>query len=778
MSQAYNGSFFRSPVGMVADEADVLVADEAEIESGTCLVMHAGNSVLSLPHSPSLASCSEEPWPITARCVQSSSSHLWKTHNFPSAHDIGTASNISSGTRASLQRHPSSDVKDRNSTAEGTKNHTSIAMEAIHSAAAEEPTYQRERRAISTKDLYHWCAISGVLLVLQVIVEVWHHKFQVVPHLSAFCSVVLLLYSVASAATIYFVNSARPYAVYLLAIGSVWMTGQMAWHWDSFVAHVKSEVLLEMPFLQNTTLPNVPFGASPVDFLDTAALFIILFQNCVQSSCLIRQGVRVTAIVSVVQLVVIACWPLVSPNSPGWWPRIVATGLWTAHLVRSSSVWESDLKRQVQLVDDLQQSVTDISKDLQDRQDADSVLNHLLKNTMADAGGCIDLVRQRTAANQHHALLSKASDLLFRGMWWCKLREAMLRMVAGCYETELVPVDLLRFTQDLIRGREIGHECPRVAVELDLMACNVVLDNAVTNAKRHGCPKHRRVGLAVEVTPEDNEHLEDNAPVRVRFLVSNRANPRRPAIQTRWSSTSQEHRVSVAARQDPLRPTLSDGLGLRHIAMAARASGMVAALWQEDDEVFFELCFSSVAKPLQATDAAAAQAARPFPPGLTVLGLDDSDIARVTLETNLQNVVPNGTVLMYGKDLDEVEEFKRTALESGDILILDENLHLPGAELQGSAILKELIEKGYDGFACIRSGDSDPSAEALSARSGAHWHVGKEVPMPQMIRDLQAQYAEFQGKKAVPPEDDPRDSPRMSQAAFAKDAPQAWAPGA
>ena len=476
---------------------------------------------------------------------------------------------------------------------------------------------------------------------------------------------------------------------------------------------------------------------------------------------------------------VIACWPLVSPNSfPAWLCRVGATGLWTAHLIWSSYVWESDLKRHSQLVDDLQQSVADISKDLQARQDADSVLNHLLKNTMADAGGCIDLFQQQTAVKQNRALLTKASDFLFRGMWWCKMREAMLRMVAGHYETELVPTGLQGFTLDLIRGREIEYECPQVAVELDRMVCNVVLDNAMTNAQRHGCPRDPRVTLTVKVTPEDGERLGEGARVRVRFLVSNRTNPKRPAMQTRWSSDREVRRISVASRKDPLRPTLSDGLGLQHIAMAARASGMTAELWQEGEEVFFQLCFSSVAAAAEATDAAAGQAACPFPPGLTILCLDDSDIARVTLETHLQDVVPSGTVLMYGKDLDEVEAFKRTALESGDILILDENVHLPGVELQGSAILKELMEKGYDGFACIRSGNSDPAAEALSARSGAHWHVGKEVPVRQMIRDLQNRYAKFPGRRAVPPEDDAVDAlvgPRcMSRQAFARDGPQTW----
>ena len=59
-----------------------------------------------------------------------------------------------------------------------------------------------------------------------------------------------------------------------------------------------------------------------------------------------------------------------------------------------SHIWESDLKQQVQLVDDLQRSVADISKDHRDRPKAASILNHLLKKTMADAGGCINLVQQ------------------------------------------------------------------------------------------------------------------------------------------------------------------------------------------------------------------------------------------------------------------------------------------------------------------------------------------------------------------------------------------------
>ena len=44
------------------------------------------------------------------------------------------------------------------------------------------------------------------------------------------------------------------------------------------------------------------------------------------------------------------------------------------------------------------------SKDHEDRLGANSMLNHVLKNAMADDGGSINVVRQRTAANQVYGL--------------------------------------------------------------------------------------------------------------------------------------------------------------------------------------------------------------------------------------------------------------------------------------------------------------------------------------------------------------------------------------
>ena len=626
-------------------------------------------------------------------------------------------------------------------------------------------------------------------------------RFRYVPQPSEWGVVLLLLYTVASVLSLQCLSGSRPYAAYVLAIGSLLMTCQLTWHWGSHVAQFKDSLLVGQPFSPDMTihygnatgyppssspLYGLAFGSSGPDFLDSAACLAVLFLNCVQSSFLCRLGTRITAIVSVLQWVVYACWPFMSADSrSAWLCRIGAMGLWTAHLIRSSYVWESELQQQSARIDKLQQAVAQTLRDLKDGRDADSVLNHVLKNTMADVMGCIDLCRPQ--AENECLLLSKASNMLFRGMWWCKLREAILELVAGRYETKQEVVDVQEFAQDLVRGREVTLECSSRMVKLDPMACNIVLDNALTNGKRHGYPGDPQVELSVEVVDQTrhegapavpashtiridgwDEHTDplcvapDDVrdpntscaiPVEVRFTVRNRANPARP-LERPWSL----EQPSEPLRKDPSRPTLSDGLGLQHISMAARSCGMHARLWQQDAEVHFELCLcttSAAHAPVVRSAVEPLQKTCPFREGMKILCLDDSGITRQNLEMILTQEIPNATVTMYGKDPADVEEFKRDALAKGDILILDEHVDLPGPELRGSAILQELVAEGYQGFACIRSGDSTDADKVRSYKSGAHWHVGKEVRVRDMVSQLRKEYKKFKGKGMIELHEEP-----------------------
>ena len=79
-------------------------------------------------------------------------------------------------------------------------------------------------------------------------------------------------------------------------------------------------------------------------------------------------------------------------------------------------------------------------------------------------------------------------------MWWCKLREAMVSIAEGEYESRMTCVDLQEFGQIAVRGRPVMEvQGPARSVYLDLIACSIIVDNALSNAFRHGCPDDPQV---------------------------------------------------------------------------------------------------------------------------------------------------------------------------------------------------------------------------------------------------------------------------------------------
>ena len=721
------------------------------------------------------------PFPAARRLSKTRTRHR-QVMNQDQTNQISSVASKSSSILAdhhSNQVSPSAPVEPF---AVGRDTSTQASNTAQKKASANDLGVVGTQQTASMTAFCHWCATVSVLLILQYIAGSLFHHFHHTPGPAEGLALLLLLGFVVFAVTIRFYPSAKPFAAYVLALGSLLMTCQIEWHWAGHAARFRASVPLEQTLRQDQGMHNATtaaflfgdpwppaslygavFGTSGLDILDTATLFVILFLNAVQSSFLCRLGLRITAPVSVLQLLVFACWPFTFPQSnPAWVCRAFGAVLWTVHLIHTSYLWESERKQYTQLIGDLQETVAHCQQELQDGQKADSVLNHLLKNTMADASATIDVCRDKYPCDSN---LVQASDILFRGMSWCKWREAMLKLVAGRYETVRSSVAIQEFAKDFVRGRAVALEPLEdlPAVHLDPMVCNIVLDNAVTNATRHGCPGDPQVKLAADVSEpiSDDDSIALHAlcnisdtsdasrtprkSIKVRFLLTNRANPARP-LQTRWSSLH----ASDSLPTDSSRPALSDGLGLRHISMAANSCGLTAELWQEGEGVFFALSFLTTSASSPRTSfVQPVHQGLPFPPHLNILFLDDSDIAQRTVQTNFRKMAPACEVAVFGKDAAEVEDFQRTALAKGDILIMDQNIDVPGKSFLGTDILKDLVEAGYRGFVCIRSGDSTDDVKALALESGAHWYVGKEVPIRQMISSLRLQYEEF--LKNAPP---------------------------
>eukprot|EP00668_Euglena_longa_P010635 GGOE01012879.1.p1 GENE.GGOE01012879.1~~GGOE01012879.1.p1 ORF type:complete len:694 (-),score=140.97 GGOE01012879.1:1029-3029(-) len=212
-------------------------------------------------------------------------------------------------------------------------------------------------------------------------------------------------------------------------------------------------------------------------------------------------------------------------------------------------------------------------------QKADSMLNHILKNIMAEAHGCIDLFQGHCGAVGADYHLRQAQEGLERGMRWCKKRQVMVQVNSGDYTPILAPTSLRTLIDGIVYGRDITVDIADVTVCLDSLLCEVVLDNAISNAFRHGDTTLGPISLVVNATHTGEEHS-----MEVTFTLTNYVpddhSPITPELVSRLATGHDvDGLASVSA--------LSDHLGVRHMFMAAAAHHMTATLEQVGNLVIF-----------------------------------------------------------------------------------------------------------------------------------------------------------------------------------------------
>eukprot|EP00667_Euglena_gracilis_P003917 EG_transcript_3930 len=322
-------------------------------------------------------------------------------------------------------------------------------------------------------------------------------------------------------------------------------------------------------------------------------------------------------------------------------------------------------------------------------EQADTVLNHILKNTMADAAACIQLYADDKAA-QVAPDLAQAVTCLARGMQWCRKRHVLLRMAEGDYLPTLHPVALREFGDQLVRGRSVLSSFPNEVVLLDDVLCDILLDNALNNAFRHGHPADPEVQFVVELTPFE-EPASSAAPSigsggfsrasshrqhrLLTFCVRNRADPNKPLVnQDLISTVLQGHRIN---HDLVYTSALSEHLGLRHMFKVAETHQMDLSLQQEGDTVVLRAQLNVLLAKEPSTfglpDIAVEAEDAPLPAGLKVWALDDSPIARRLLQCSLPKYFPDATVCVMGDTPDHIPMFIAGAAQA-DIVILDQHL--------------------------------------------------------------------------------------------------------
>eukprot|EP00667_Euglena_gracilis_P006103 EG_transcript_6145 len=342
-----------------------------------------------------------------------------------------------------------------------------------------------------------------------------------------------------------------------------------------------------------------------------------------------------------------------------------------------------------------------LARELHASQSADSILNHTLKNVLCDVAATIELFLAGTVDRD---TLEGAIHCLRRGMRACKERQVFLKLVAGEYTPALHAVDMQDFGQELVAGRKVQGTFVRLQVLLDTSLLNLVLDNAITNAFKHGHPDDPRVHFTIETAPLKDDPLSPGKEA-VTFTVTNRANPQRPHLTPEYVAHLFAGKAEVP--RNTVLPASSDRVGLTHCVLAAKA-GIALDLFQVDSVVYFRATVDAEAVahfvPSPSTIAlSASHMCTAFPVGLRFAVLDDSLAARRLLHFHLTSWCSPSAVHCFGEREADIEAFVQTALHDADIVILDQNLDYSQPFL-GTDVAQCLVQGGFGGFICMRSG--------------------------------------------------------------------------
>eukprot|EP00667_Euglena_gracilis_P004700 EG_transcript_4730 len=363
---------------------------------------------------------------------------------------------------------------------------------------------------------------------------------------------------------------------------------------------------------------------------------------------------------------------------------------------------------------------------------ADTVLNHILKNKMADAAGCIQLYTA-TVPSPMPPDLAQALSCLDAGMRWCKNRQALLSVSSGDYVPALTAVNLRDFGQTLVRGRSIECYFTDAVVMLDSVLCSIMLDNGLEYMFRLVDEEGPVLRFYTQVEPHPTVDLFGKANGELTFHLLGRAPP-----ETEPLTPDSDNRVLFHG--PPARTAMADHLGLQYMFLAAEAHGMNLFLGQDNDQIQLRLRVQVEILPHFFLNPTSPSEAASLPDGLTVLVIDDSAIARRLLVHTLKAAIDNVIVLEFGQCPSDVKIFLEAALARADIVILDQHLDYGNVTVFGTELLKLLHQNGFTGLSCIRSANVSAENQAMYLEAGASCAIGKDVRPDELVRRLAVHY--------------------------------------
>jgi len=411
---------------------------------------------------------------------------------------------------------------------------------------------------------------------------------------------------------------------------------------------------------------------------------------------------------------------------------------------------------------------TQLERQMRASETADNILNHMLKNTLADVAGYIELHLQGSIPV---SALHDSLACLRRGMRVCKERLAYLKLVGGDYTSVLNPVSLSDFGRQLASGRPIATEFADSTVLMDHVVCGLILENALSNAAKHGRPDNPDIIFAIRLLLVSEDNI-----ATIQFEVTNLVNPGATPLTPEYMGQS----FGSGSGERPRRAVfLSDGIGLEHSRLAARLAGITLSLTQNGDRAVFRAevnaeilgtsrrpslshpPLSLPSLPCSSVDLTRCGETEPmgfsdlltltFPKRLRFLILDDNGVSRKILSHQIASLCPRAQITEFGDQESDVELFSALAVECADVVVVDQHLDY-GEPRLGTDVVRRLRRMGYKGLVCIRSADDSPEDQTQYAASGAHCSIGKDVPGPEMLARIIAAYHDLQGRSDPTPD--------------------------
>jgi len=387
---------------------------------------------------------------------------------------------------------------------------------------------------------------------------------------------------------------------------------------------------------------------------------------------------------------------------------------------------------------------------------ADSILNHMLKNTFADVVGNLELFLGGSSSED---VLRDAMLCLKRGIRVCKERQAYLKVVAGTYTPMLHPVALSQYGLDLVAGRPVTTDRLDAVVDFDSTLLTLILENILSNAIKHGHVDNPDITLTIrELVGEE----PDQNTRRLEFAISNSVDEDRPPLDS--AAIFEAHSAERSKYAVVRAPILSDGIGLTHTKLAADVGKIAISLSQEGSRVTFRAIvdteifsngaqadlpvpalpnpFTPLPSLMPGSDDAAERPLPLLPPGLHFCILDDSASSLKLVVHQIRRELPDAVLKTYGAQESDVDLFTAMAVESADVVIVDQHLEYQGQSYLGTTIIRRLRLLGYKGLICVRSADDSPEDQLQYSQSGAHCFLSKTAGRD-LVHRIACAYNEF-----------------------------------